>query len=77
MVRVELINTGNELLMGRALNTHQQWLGQQQALAGYELGFQQTIPDMGKAVESAVSEAIKRSELVIVTGGLGPFVLVK
>ena len=58
--------------MGRVLNTHQQWLGQQLALAGYELGFQQTIPDTGKAIESAVSEAIKRSELVIVTGGLGP-----
>ena len=71
-MRVELINTGSELLMGRVLNTHQQWLGHQLALAGYELGFQQTIPDTGKAIQSAVSEAIRRSELVIVTGGLGP-----
>ena len=28
-VRVELINTGSELLVGRVLNAHQQWLGQQ------------------------------------------------
>ena len=58
--------------MGRVLNTHQQWIGQQLALAGYELGFQQTIPDTGEAVQAAVKDSISRSELVIVTGGLGP-----
>ena len=67
-----MINTGTELLMGRVLNTHQQWIGQQLALAGYELGFQQTIPDTGEAVQAAVKDSISRSELVIVTGGLGP-----
>ena len=71
-VRVELINTGSELLLGRVLNTHQQWIGQQLARAGYELAIQQTIPDTGSSIEVAVSEAIERSELVIVTGGLGP-----
>ena len=71
-VRAELINTGSELLLGRVLNTHQQWLGQQLAGAGYELAIQQTVPDTGSSIEVAVSEAIERSELVIVTGGLGP-----
>jgi nicotinamide-nucleotide amidase len=72
LVRVELINTGSELLYGSVLNTHQQWLGQRLALAGYELNHQQTVPDTGAAIQSAVREAIARSELVIVTGGLGP-----
>ena len=72
LVRVELINTGSELLLGRVLNTHQQWIGQQLARAGYELAIQNTIPDTGSSIEIAVSEAIERSELVIVTGGLGP-----
>ena len=71
-VRVELINTGSELLVGRVLNTHQQWLGQQLSDAGYEPSYQQSIPDTGDAIQAAVSEAIDRSELVIVTGGLGP-----
>ena len=71
-VRVELINTGSELLVGRVLNTHQQWLGQQLSDAGYEPSYQQTIPDTGDAIQAAVREAIDRSELVIVTGGLGP-----
>ena len=71
-MRVELINTGSELLLGRVLNTHQQWIGQQLAGSGYELAIQKTIPDTGSSIEIAVSEAIERSELVIVTGGLGP-----
>lgn len=71
-MRIELINTGTELLHGRVLNTHQQWLGQQLATAGYELTHQQTVPDTGVAIQAAVREAIVRSELVIVTGGLGP-----
>jgi len=71
-VRIELINTGSELLHGRVLNTHQEWLGQQLVAAGYELNHQQTVPDMGAAIQVAVREAITRSELVIVTGGLGP-----
>ncbi len=71
-MRVELINTGSELLLGRVLNTHQQWIGQQLAGVGYELAIQQTIPDTKSSIEVAVSEAIERSELVIVTGGLGP-----
>ncbi|MDP7012243.1 MAG: competence/damage-inducible protein A [Verrucomicrobiota bacterium] len=71
-MRVELINTGSELLHGSVLNTHQQWLGQRLAAAGYELNHQQTVPDAGAAIQSAVREAIGRSELIIVTGGLGP-----
>ena len=71
-MRIELINTGSELLHGRVLNTHQQWLGQQLIAAGYELNHQQTVSDTGAAIQAAVREEIARSELVIVTGGLGP-----
>ena len=71
-VRIELINTGSELLLGSVLNTHQQWIAQQLAVAGYELAHQQTVPDTGAAIQAAVRDAIARSELVLVTGGLGP-----
>ena len=70
-VRVELINTGSELLVGRVLNTQQQWLGQQLSDAGYEPSYQQTIPDTGDAIQPAVREAIEQ-RIGIVTGGLGP-----
>ncbi len=71
-MRIELINTGSELLLGRVLNTHQQWIGRQLADLGYELARQTSVPDIGDAIQQAVAEALSRSELAITTGGLGP-----
>ena len=71
-MRVELINTGSELLVGRVLNTHHHWLAQQLTRMGYTLAHQQTVPATGAAIQAAVREAIARAALVIVTGGLGP-----
>ncbi len=71
-MRVELINTGSELLLGRVLNTHHHWLAQQLARTGYTLAHQQTVPDTGDAIQAAARGAITRAELVLITGGLGP-----
>ncbi len=71
-MNIELINTGSELLLGRVLNTHQHWLGRRLADRGYEVARQVAVPDTGPAIQSAVSEAMTRANLVIATGGLGP-----
>jgi nicotinamide-nucleotide amidase len=69
---VELINTGSELMLGRVLNTHQQWLCRQLADLGYIVTRQVAIADTGADIETAVREALGRADLVITTGGLGP-----
>ena len=69
---VELINTGSELMLGRVLNTHQQWLCRQLADRGYVVSRQVAVPDAGTDIEQAVREALGRADLVIATGGLGP-----
>ena len=69
---VELINTGSELMLGRVLNTHQQWLCRQLADLGYVVTRQVAVPDTGSDIEQAVREALGRADLVIATGGLGP-----
>ena len=70
-MQIELINTGSELLFGRALNTHSQWIGRRLADWGYELSRQSAVPDASPAIQQAVAEALSRSEVVITTGGLG------
>jgi nicotinamide-nucleotide amidase len=70
-VVVELINTGSELLLGRVLNTHLQWLGRQLADVGMPLR-QVSVHDTAEAITGAVAEALARADLVITTGGLGP-----
>lgn len=71
-MNIEIINTGSELLLGRVLNTHQQFLCRKLADAGYEVTRQVAIADTGEAIQEAVREAMTRSQLIIVTGGLGP-----
>jgi nicotinamide-nucleotide amidase len=69
---IELINTGTELLLGRVLNSHQQWLGQRLADLGYPVNRQVAVADSACDIERAVREALERADLVITTGGLGP-----
>ena len=71
-VNVELINTGSELMLGRVLNTHQQWLCRRLADLGYVVTRQVAVADAGRDIETVVREALSRADLIITTGGLGP-----
>jgi nicotinamide-nucleotide amidase len=72
VVHIELINTGGELLLGRVLNTLQQWICRQLADLGYEVSRQTCVADDGRQIQAAVRESLGRSDVVITTGGLGP-----
>ncbi len=69
---IELINTGSELMLGRVLNTHQQWICRSLADRGRVVDRQIAISDAPEALVGAVREALGRSDWVITTGGLGP-----
>ncbi len=71
MMRLELITTGTELLLGNTLNTHLTYLGEALLPFGLRIGRQVAIPD-GDIIRQALLEAFPRNEIVIVTGGLGP-----
>jgi|SRR5665213_516114 len=72
LVNVELINTGSELMLGRVLNTHQQWLCRRLADLGHVVTRQVAVADSGNEIQQVVREALGRANLVITTGGLGP-----
>ena len=69
---IEIINTGSELLLGRILNTHQQWLCSRLTQAGYTVARQVLVSDRGEDIQQAVREGLSRADLVITTGGLRP-----
>lgn len=71
-MRIELITTGSELLLGQVLNSHPGYLSGRLGELGLELARQTAVPDGRKAIRDALAEAWQRSDLVIVTGGLGP-----
>ena len=70
-VRIELLNTGTELLLGNTLNTHGAWCGRELFKLGLRVARQTTVPD-GPAIRDALAEILPRADAVIVTGGLGP-----
>lgn len=70
-VRVELINTGTEILLGSIVNTNAAWLGNRLFEAGFRVERQTVVPD-GYAINEAMRESAGRADIVIVSGGLGP-----
>ena len=71
-MNVELINTGSELMLGRVLNTHQQFLCRRLADLGHVVTRQVAIADSGREIQNAVRESLARADFIITTGGLGP-----
>lgn len=70
-MKVELINTGTELLIGDVINTNAAWLGQRMVELGLSVERATVVPD-GDAINRALAEACQRADVVIITGGLGP-----
>lgn len=70
-MRIEILNTGTELLLGGTVNTHAAWFGRELFKLGLRVKRQTTVPD-GEAIREALAEALDRADVLIVTGGLGP-----
>jgi nicotinamide-nucleotide amidase len=69
--RIELLNTGSELLLGEVRDLHLQWFGKELFPLGLRIARQATVPD-GSIIRDALLEAFSRCDILIVTGGLGP-----
>jgi nicotinamide-nucleotide amidase len=70
-VRIEILTTGSELLLGTTPNTHGAWLGQELFKLGLRTARQVTVPD-GPPVLDAMRAGMEAGDVLIVTGGLGP-----
>jgi nicotinamide-nucleotide amidase len=70
-MRVVVINTGTELLLGDVLNTHLNFIAREIFPLGLRIERQITVPD-GNAIREAIAEWLGRAEVIFITGGLGP-----
>lgn len=71
-MRAEIITIGDEILLGQIVDTNSAWIAQCLAPLAIEVTCMTSILDNQQAIVSALDKASSRSELVIVTGGLGP-----
>ena len=69
---VEIINIGDELLIGQVVNTNAAWMAEQLNLGGFRVNKVTVISDSHMDILQALAEAEKRSEIVLISGGIGP-----
>lgn len=69
---VELVCVGTELLLGNIVNTNAQFIAEKCALLGLSMYNQVVVGDNKERLSDAIRTALKRSDIVILNGGLGP-----
>jgi nicotinamide-nucleotide amidase len=72
MPTCELVTIGSELLNGSVLNTNAQFLARELTRLDFSVTYQISCRDEEPEILNVLSAAFKRSDLIIVTGGLGP-----
>jgi nicotinamide-nucleotide amidase len=71
-MKIEIITIGNELLSGKTINSNAQYICQTLLKFGYTSHYTSVYPDEKKELENGIKTALKRADLLIITGGLGP-----
>ena len=71
-MKAEIISTGTELLLGQILNTNSQYLSEKMSSLGIDLYFHSTVGDNKARLKGQLNISLDRSDLIIITGGLGP-----
>lgn len=71
-MNAEIVAVGTELLHGDISNTNAQYISKELAKIGVDVHYHSTVGDNPDRIKSVFEIAIKRAEIIIVTGGLGP-----
>src|SRR5438874_13615318 len=70
-MRVVLLNTGTELLLGDVQNAHFAFIARQICPVGLRIEERRTVSD-GAGIQETLAEIFPHAEILFVTGGLGP-----
>ena len=71
-MRAEIIAVGTEILLGEITNTTTPFIAHELADLGIDVYYQSVVGDNAKRLTAAIKLADSRSDLIILTGGLGP-----
>lgn len=71
-LHVEILTIGDEILTGHTVDTNACWLAAELTAIGLTVLYQTSVGDDLETMETAIRMALKRADVVIATGGLGP-----
>ena len=72
MNNVKIINIGDELLLGQVVNTNASTMSRMLTGAGFEVSCVEVVGDVHDDIVRAIEDGMRRYDVVLVTGGLGP-----
>ncbi|MGE5108983.1 MAG: competence/damage-inducible protein A [Sphingobacteriales bacterium] len=72
MASVSIITIGDELLIGQTIDTNSAWMAQQLNKIGVWVKRRVAVGDVWDEIWTALNEESKYSEIILITGGLGP-----
>lgn len=72
MKKVEIITIGDELLIGQVVDTNSAWMAQQLNQRGLIVYQITSVHDDRQHILTTMEQAVKRADVVLLTGGLGP-----
>lgn len=71
-MQAEIITVGTEILIGSILNTNSKYISKKLSELGVHIEYQLSVRDDINLIEDAVKSALKRSDIIVLCGGLGP-----
>ncbi|MGA2958589.1 MAG: CinA family nicotinamide mononucleotide deamidase-related protein [Thermodesulfobacteriota bacterium] len=71
-MKAEIIAVGTELLLGQIVDTNSAHIAQQLTTVGVDLNFKSNVGDNLERIKSTLETALRRSDFLITTGGIGP-----
>ncbi|MDD5504883.1 MAG: competence/damage-inducible protein A [Candidatus Omnitrophica bacterium] len=71
-MKAEIISIGTELLLGQSIDTNSAYISRELARIGIDVYYHTTVGDNNTRLYETIKTAMKRSDIVITTGGLGP-----
>lgn len=71
-MKASIITIGDELLIGQTIDTNSAWMGAELSKSGFDVVRMTSIHDRKEDILTALAEAAGKTDVVLITGGLGP-----
>ena len=67
-----ILSIGDELVLGQTVDTNSAWMSQHLASIGCDIAAHMTVSDGQTSIERAVAALSAQSDVLVISGGLGP-----
>jgi nicotinamide-nucleotide amidase len=71
-MKAAIITIGDELLIGQTVDTNSAWMGGEMSKSGFDVCRITSVHDRREDILSALTESTGKTDVVLITGGLGP-----